>query len=147
MAKKPAEITISNDKHIFTLRVGDKVFATSRRYDPFNTDTVKAPDYLSVAEVFDIRGGKTPAVRVGGSSYDSKGECLGYGREHLEPYDADRETRHRAEDLNHTQMLRASGALASVQRGQWQVICNDPAKRAAIITLLGDDIPSLKETR
>ncbi len=26
------------------------------------------------------------------------------------------------------------------------VICNDPAKRAAIIALLGDDVPTLKET-
>ncbi|MBF9687114.1 hypothetical protein IAI39_11525, partial [Streptococcus pseudopneumoniae] len=61
MAKKPTEITISNDKHTLTLRIGDKVFVTSRRYDPYNLDLVKQPDYLSVAEVFDIRGGKTPA--------------------------------------------------------------------------------------
>ena len=146
MAKKPTSFTITNDKHTFTLRVGDKVFVTSRRYDPYNTDTVKAPDYLGVAEVFDIRGGKSPTVRVCGSSYDSKGECLGYGRERLEPYDADREARHRAEDLNHTQMSRASSALASVQRGQWQVICNDPTKRSALVVLLGDDVPALKET-
>lgn len=146
MAKKPTSFTISNDKHTFTLRVGDKVFVTSRRRDPFGTDTVKAPDYLSIAEVFDIRGGKTPAVRVGGSWYDGNGGCLGYGGDRLEPYDADRELKHRAEDLNHTQMSRASSALASVQRGQWQVICNDPAKRAAIIALLGDDVPTLKET-
>ena len=146
MAKKPTSFTITNDKHTITLRVGDKVFVTSRRYAPFRSYTVKAPDYLSVAEVFDIRGGKTPTVCVGGSSYDSKGECVDYGRERLEPYDADREVRHRAEDLNHTQMSRASSALASVQRGQWQVICNDPTKRAALVVLLGDDVPALKET-
>lgn len=45
-----------------------------------------------------------------------------------------------------TQMSRASSALASVHHGQWQVICNDPAKRAAIVALLGDDVPTLKET-
>ena len=146
VAKKPTSITISNDKHTFTLRIGDKVFVTSRRYDPFGTDTVKAPDYLSIAEVTDIRGGKTPAVRVGGSWYDGNGVCLGYGGDRLEPYDADRELKLRAEDLNHTQMSRTSSALASVQRGQWQVICNDPTKRAAIIALLGDDVPALKET-
>ena len=146
MAKKPTSFTITNDKHTFTLRVGDKVFVTSRRYDPFGTDTIKAPNHLSVAEVIDIRGGKTPTVRVGGSWYGTKGESLGFGRDHLEPYDADREARHRAEHLNHTQMSRASSNLSSVQRGQWQVICNDPTKRAAIIALLGDDVPALKET-
>lgn len=146
MVKKPTSLTITNDKHTFSLHVGDKVFTTSRRYDPYNTDTVKAPDYLCVAEVADIRGGKTPTVRVGGSWYGTKGESLGFGRDHLEPYDADREAKHRIEDLNHTQMSRASSTLSSVQRGQWQVICNDPTKRAAIIALLGDDISALKET-
>ena len=133
VAKKPTSITISNDKHTFTLCVGDKVF-------------VLRLDSVGAERVFDIRGGKTPAVRVGGSWYDGNGRCLGYGGDRLEPYDVDRELKHQAEDLNHTQMSRASSALASVQRGQWQVICNDPTKRAAIIALLGDDVPALKET-
>lgn len=143
MAKKPTEITISNDKHTFTLRVGDKVFVTSRRY---NLDLVRQPDYLSVAEITDIRGGKTPLVYVGRSAYDSKGACLGFGRESLEPYEEDRLIRHEAACRNYDEMSRASSALSLVQRGRWQTICNDPLKRDAIIALLGDDIPSLKET-
>lgn len=146
MAKKPTSITITNDKHTFTLRVGDKVFVSSRRYDPYNTDTVKGPDYLCVAEVADMRGGRTPTVRVGGTWYSVRGESLGFGRDLLEPYDAEREARHIADNQNHTEMSRASSALSSVQRGQWQVICNDPVKRAAIIALLGDSVPALKET-
>ena len=140
MAKKPTSFTITNDKHTFTLRVGDKVFVTSRRYDPYNLD------YLSVAEVTDIRGGKTPSVYVGRSAYDSKGACLGFGRESLEPYEEDRLIRHEAACRNYDEMSRASSALSLVQRGRWQTICNDPLKRDAIIALLGDDIPSLKET-
>lgn len=146
MARKPTEITITNDKHTFTLRVGDKVFVTSRRYDPYNLDLVKQPDYLGVAEITDIRGGKTPLVYVGRSAYDSKGACLGFGRESLEPYEEDRLIRHEAACRNHDEMSRASSALSLVQRGRWQTICNDPLKRDAIIALLGDDIPSLKET-
>lgn len=140
MAKKPTSFTITNDKHTFTLRVGDKVFVTSRRYDPYNLD------YLSVAEVTDIRGGKTPSVYVGRSAYDSKGACLGFGRESLEPYEEDRLSRHEAACRNHDEMSRVSSVLSLVQRGRWQTICNDPLKRDAIIALLGDDIPSLKET-
>jgi hypothetical protein len=146
MAKKPTSFTISNDKHTFTLRVGDKVFVTSRRYDPYNLDLVKQPDYLGVAEVTDIRGGKTPLVYVGRSAYDSKGACPGFGRESLEPYEEDRLIRHEVACRNHDEMSRASSALSLVQRGRWQTICNDPLKRDAIIALLGDDIPSLKET-
>ena len=146
MAKKPTPFTITNDKQTFTLRVGDKVFVTSRRYDPYNLDLMKQPDYLSVAEVTDIRGGKTPSVYVGRSAYDSRGVCLGFGRESLEPYEEDRLSRHEAACRNHDEMSRASSALSLVQRGRWQTICNDPLKRDAIIALLGDDIPSLKET-
>lgn len=150
MAKKPTEITISNDKHTFTLRIGDKVFVTSRRYDPFNLDEVKQPDYLRVAEVIDIRGGKTPSVvvgrSVGRSTYNQKGACLGFGSESLEPYEEDRLHRHEAACRNHDEMSRVSGALALVSRHQWQTICNDQPKRDAIVALLGDDIPALKET-
>ena len=145
MAKKPTEFTVSNEKHTFTLRVGDKVFVTSRRYDPFNQDTVKDPDFLSVREVTEIFGGKKPSVQVGTFKFSAEGKNLGYGSDRLEPYDAEREAKYKADYQNHIEMSRASSALICVQRGKWQTICNDPVKRAAIIALLGDDVPALKE--
>jgi hypothetical protein len=146
VAKNTTSITISNDNHTFTLNIGDKVLVTGRRYDIFSTDDVKQPDYLGVAEVKDIRGGKTPTVYVGHSTYNQKGTCNGYGRESLEPYDEERLSRYEAVCRNYDEMSRASSALSRVQRGHWQTICNDPLKRDAIIALLGDDIPALKET-
>lgn len=146
MPKKPTEFTVRNEHHTFTLRVGDKVFVTSRRYDPYNQDTIKEPDYLAVCEVSEIWGGKKPSVQVGVLKFNPEGENMGYGSGRLEPYDAEREAKYKVDYQNYVEMSRASSALICVQRGKWQTICNDPVKRAAIIALLGDDVPALKET-
>lgn len=144
MGKKLTEFNVANEQNIFTLRVGDKAFVTSRRYNPYNQDTIREPDHLVVGEVTEILGGKKPSVRVGNFKFNSQGKNLGYGSDRLEPYDAEREAKYKADCQNYIEMSRASSALSYVQRGKWQTICNDPAKRAALISLLGEDVPNLK---
>lgn len=146
MTKKPTEFTVSNERHTFTLRVGDKVFTTFRRYSRYPGDyAIEEPEVLTVREVTEIVGGKTPSVKVGVFKFDAAGKTIGFGNDRLEPYDAEREAKYKADYQNYLEMSRASQTLSYVQHGKWQTICNDPVKRAALIALLGDDVPALKE--